>query len=81
MQYRDRVACEARGLHKLSAMGHNLHVHKEYSTSMGRGKAVLHDSKTEINYGASDARADGSAEPEPPPEPALMRLYGRRCST
>ena len=51
---------------KLSAMGHKLHVEKEYSTAMGRGNAVLHDSKSNINYGASDARADGSAEPEPP---------------
>ena len=54
-------------LDKLSAMGHKLHVQKEYSTSMGRGNAVLHDSKTKINYAGSDARADGSAEPEPPP--------------
>jgi len=28
---------------------------------------VLHDSKAKVNFGASDARADGSAEPEPPP--------------
>ena len=34
---------------------------------MGRGQAVLHDSKAQVNYGASDPRADGSAEPEPPP--------------
>jgi gamma-glutamyltranspeptidase / glutathione hydrolase len=54
-------------LDKLSAMGHKLHVQKEYSTSMGRGNVVMHDSKTNVNYGASDARADGSAEPEPPP--------------
>jgi gamma-glutamyltranspeptidase / glutathione hydrolase len=54
-------------LDKLSAMGHKLHVQREYSTSMGRGNAVMHDSKTNINYGGSDARADGSAEPEPPP--------------
>ena len=54
-------------LDKLSGMGHQLHVDKEHSTHMGRGNAVLHDSKTNINYGGSDARADGSAEPEPPP--------------
>jgi gamma-glutamyltranspeptidase/glutathione hydrolase len=47
-------------------MGHNLRVDREYSTHMGRGQAVLHDSKTGVNYGASDARADGSAEIEPP---------------
>jgi gamma-glutamyltranspeptidase/glutathione hydrolase len=52
---------------KLSAMGHQLDVRREYSTAMGRGQAVMHDSKAHVNYGASDARADGSAEPEPPP--------------
>ena len=60
-----RVTPETR--EKLSAMGHKLHVQKEYSTSMGRGNAVMHDSSTGVNYGGSDARADGSAEPEPPP--------------
>src|SRR5215813_488306 len=52
---------------KLTSMGHKFTVDREYSTSMGRGQAVLHDSKSKVNYGASDARADGSAEPEPPP--------------
>jgi gamma-glutamyltranspeptidase/glutathione hydrolase len=60
-----RVKPEVRD--KLTSMGHVFRVDREYSTSMGRGQAVLHDSKTNINYGASDARADGSAEPEPPP--------------
>jgi gamma-glutamyltranspeptidase/glutathione hydrolase len=60
-----RVTPEVR--QKLSAMGHQLDVRHEYTTAMGRGQAVLHDSKTKVNYGASDARADGSAEPEPPP--------------
>jgi gamma-glutamyltranspeptidase/glutathione hydrolase len=55
-------------LQKLSAMGHQLQVQNEYSTRMGRGNAMLHDSKSKINYGGSDARADGSAEPEPPPQ-------------
>jgi gamma-glutamyltranspeptidase/glutathione hydrolase len=54
-------------LHELSAMGHQLEVRREYSTAMGRGQAVRHDARTKTNYGASDARADGSAEPEPPP--------------
>jgi gamma-glutamyltranspeptidase/glutathione hydrolase len=62
-----RVNPEVRD--KLSAMGHQLKVEREYSTSMGRGQAVLHDSAGRVNYGASDARADGSAEPEPPPIP------------
>ncbi len=60
-----RVSPEVR--QKLTAMGHQFKVEREYSTSMGRGQAVLHDSKTKVNYGASDARADGSAEAEPPP--------------
>jgi gamma-glutamyltranspeptidase/glutathione hydrolase len=60
-----RVTPEVR--QKLSAMGHQLDVRHEYTTAMGRGQAVLHDSKAKVNYGASDARADGSAEPEPPP--------------
>ncbi|MGA8620188.1 MAG: gamma-glutamyltransferase [Candidatus Sulfotelmatobacter sp.] len=62
-----RVPPEVR--QKLSAMGHQLDVRREYTTAMGRGQAVLHDSKTRVNYGASDARADGAAVPEPPPIP------------
>jgi gamma-glutamyltranspeptidase/glutathione hydrolase len=57
-----RVTPEVR--QKLSAMGHQLDVRREYTTAMGRGQAVLHDSKTKVNYGASDARADGAAVPE-----------------
>jgi gamma-glutamyltranspeptidase/glutathione hydrolase len=59
-----RVPPEAR--QKLTAMGHQLDVRHEYSTAMGRGQAVLHDSKTKVNYGASDPRADGAAVPEAP---------------
>jgi gamma-glutamyltranspeptidase / glutathione hydrolase len=54
-------------MQKLAAMGHEFQVEREYSTAMGRGQAVMHDSRTNINYGGSDPRADGSAEPEPPP--------------
>jgi gamma-glutamyltranspeptidase/glutathione hydrolase len=57
-----RVAPDVR--QKLSAMGHELEVRREYTTAMGRGQAVLHDSKAKVNYGASDARADGAAVPE-----------------
>jgi gamma-glutamyltranspeptidase/glutathione hydrolase len=57
-----RVTPEVR--QKLSAMGHQLEVRREYTTAMGRGQVVLHDSKTNVNYGASDARADGAAVPE-----------------
>lgn len=57
-----RVPQEVR--QKLTAMGHQLDVRGEYTTAMGRGQAVLHDSKTGVNYGGSDARADGAAVPE-----------------
>jgi gamma-glutamyltranspeptidase/glutathione hydrolase len=57
-----RVPLEVR--QELSAMGHELDVRNAYSTAMGRGQAVLHDSKSKVNYGASDARADGAAVPE-----------------
>ncbi|HLX84038.1 MAG TPA: gamma-glutamyltransferase [Terriglobales bacterium] len=53
----------------LTKMGHLLDVRKEYSTTMGRGQAVLHDSSTGVNYGASDPRADGAAIPESPQVP------------
>ena len=59
-----RVKPEVRDT--LTSMGHIFQVDREYSTNMGRGQAVLHDSKTGINYGASDPRTDGSAEIEPP---------------
>jgi len=52
---------------QLSGMGHKLEYVGDFSTSMGRGQAVMHDSRAKVNYGASDARADGAAAPEPPP--------------
>jgi len=54
---------------ELRKKGHNIVVRKENSSAMGRGQAVLHNSATGTNFGASDPRADGSAEPEPPPRP------------
>jgi len=54
-------------LQTLKNKGHNLIVRQEYTSLMGRGQAVMHNSKTGMNYGASDPRADGIAEPEPLP--------------
>jgi gamma-glutamyltranspeptidase/glutathione hydrolase len=51
----------------LRKKGHNIVVRKEYSSAMGRGQVVLHNSTMGANFAASDPRADGSAEPEPPP--------------
>jgi gamma-glutamyltranspeptidase/glutathione hydrolase len=55
-------------LKELEQKGHKFKVRKEYSTAMGRGQAVLHNSKSNMNFAASDPRADGSAEPEPIPQ-------------
>jgi hypothetical protein len=37
----------------------------EYSQEMGRGQAIIHNSRTATNYAASDPRSDGAAVPEP----------------
>lgn len=58
----------AETLTELGQKGHKFKVRKEYSTAMGRGQAVLHNSKSKVNFAGSDPRADGSAEPEPVPE-------------
>ena len=52
-------------LEELSRRGHKLALRRPYTQEMGRGQAILHDSKTGTNYAASDPRADGSAIPEP----------------
>jgi len=54
-------------LQALRDKGHNLQVRKEYTALMGRGQAVVHNTKTGLNSAASDPRADGVAEPEPIP--------------
>jgi gamma-glutamyltranspeptidase/glutathione hydrolase len=54
-------------LDALRDKGHKLDVRKEYTVLMGRGQAVMHNSKTGMNWAGSDPRADGVAEPEPIP--------------
>ncbi|HLK06845.1 MAG TPA: gamma-glutamyltransferase, partial [Candidatus Angelobacter sp.] len=49
----------------LRQKGHNLIVRAEFTSLMGRGQAVMHNTKTGMNSAASDPRADGTAEPEP----------------
>ncbi len=71
---RQQLACKiviesrvtAATIDALTKMGHVLDVHAAYTAAMGRGQAVLHDSSTGINSGASDPRADGAAIPEQP---------------
>jgi gamma-glutamyltranspeptidase/glutathione hydrolase len=55
-------------LQALRDKGHKLDVHKEYTALMGRGQAVVHNTKTGLNSAGSDPRADGVAEPEPIPQ-------------
>jgi gamma-glutamyltranspeptidase/glutathione hydrolase len=52
-------------LQQLSARGHEIRIRREYTMEMGRGQAILHNSRTNTNYAASDPRADGAADPEP----------------
>jgi gamma-glutamyltranspeptidase / glutathione hydrolase len=56
-------------LQQLSERGHQIRIGREYVETMGRGQAILHNSKSGTNYAASDPRADGAAIPEP------LRLY------
>jgi gamma-glutamyltranspeptidase/glutathione hydrolase len=55
----------AETLQQLSERGHQIAIRREYTQEMGRGQAILHDARTNTNYGASDPRADGAAAPEP----------------
>jgi gamma-glutamyltranspeptidase / glutathione hydrolase len=61
----DRVPADVR--EQLTSMGHQLEVRGDFSLYMGRGQAIDHNTKTGVNFAASDARTDGSAEPEFPP--------------
>jgi gamma-glutamyltranspeptidase/glutathione hydrolase len=59
------VRVPASTLQQLSERGHQIALRREYTQEMGRGQAILHNSKTGTNYAASDPRADGAAVPEP----------------
>jgi gamma-glutamyltranspeptidase/glutathione hydrolase len=59
------VRVPAPTLQQLSERGHEIRIRREYTQEMGRGQAILHDSRTKTNYAASDPRADGEAVPEP----------------
>ncbi|MGE5325183.1 MAG: gamma-glutamyltransferase [Actinomycetota bacterium] len=56
-------------LQALRDKGHKLIVRDQFTALMGRGQAVLHNSKTKMNFAGSDPRADGDADPEPIPVP------------
>ena len=61
----DRVPAEIR--QQLSDRGHQLVIRGDFSLFMGRGQAIDHNTRSGMNFAASDARTDGSAEPELPP--------------
>jgi gamma-glutamyltranspeptidase/glutathione hydrolase len=52
---------------ELIKRGHDVEVLGDYSGFVGGGQAILHDSKEQVNYGASSPRKDGAAIPEPDP--------------
>ncbi len=62
---------------ELKRRGHHLAVGGEYSGMVGGGQAVLHNSKTKVNYGGSSPRKDGAAIPEPDP---FFATSGRKVS-
>jgi gamma-glutamyltranspeptidase/glutathione hydrolase len=51
----------------LTARGHQLKVLGDFSSDMGGGQVVMHNTTTGVNWGASDPRKDGAAVPEPAP--------------
>jgi gamma-glutamyltranspeptidase/glutathione hydrolase len=57
----------ASTVEKLRGMGHYVQMVGEFSSWMGGGQAVMHDSRSKVNYGASSPRKDGAAVPEPDP--------------
>jgi gamma-glutamyltranspeptidase/glutathione hydrolase len=59
-----RVPADVR--RELEDRGHQLDVQGDFSSWMGGGQVVVHDSATGVNYGASSPRKDGAALPEAP---------------
>lgn len=51
----------------LKAKGHFIQTQGPFSSWMGGGQAVMHDSKSKVNHGSSSPRKDGAAIPEPEP--------------
>jgi gamma-glutamyltranspeptidase/glutathione hydrolase len=49
----------------LTERGHDIKLQGAFADSVGGGQAVMRDSATGVNYGASDPRKDGCAIPQP----------------
>ncbi|MFN7923458.1 MAG: gamma-glutamyltransferase [Bryobacteraceae bacterium] len=54
-------------LESLRSRGHSLQMEGDFSSWMGGGQAVMHDSKAKVNFAGSSPRKDGAAVPEPDP--------------
>jgi gamma-glutamyltranspeptidase/glutathione hydrolase len=65
VQIENRIPAAVRD--KLAAMGHKLQVMGDFSSDVGGGQVVTHDTATGINSAASSPRKDGAAVPEPAP--------------
>ncbi|HTV53907.1 MAG TPA: gamma-glutamyltransferase [Terriglobia bacterium] len=52
---------------ELRREGYHLDVKGPFSAWVGGGQAVMHDSASDVNYGASDPRKDGEAVPQRAP--------------
>jgi gamma-glutamyltranspeptidase/glutathione hydrolase len=50
---------------ELRQRGHKVEMRGDFSSMMGGGQAVMRDSASGVNRGASDLRKDGAAIPEP----------------
>jgi gamma-glutamyltranspeptidase/glutathione hydrolase len=61
----DRVPAATRKA--LARKGHVIKVLGDYSSEVGGGQAVMHDTNAGVNYGASSPRKDGAAVPEAAP--------------
>ena len=62
VQVENRMGLET--ITDLTRRGHKVEVRGAYSTNMGRGAAVLYNTKTKMKEGACDPRSDGIAAPE-----------------
>jgi gamma-glutamyltranspeptidase/glutathione hydrolase len=50
----------------LTKRGHEIKLLEPFSFNVGQADAVAHDSLRNVNFGAADPRADGSAIPQQP---------------
>lgn len=65
VEMEDRVPAAIR--EQLAQEGHQIRLLGDFASDVGGGQAVMRDSATGVNYGASDPRKDGEAIPEAAP--------------